>query len=64
LDDKEGYVSVQRTFKSINEDSVKFFVPIPPDCKFMLSFGTPEMLLESAQKEIEKLKEKLITLRK
>ena len=61
LDDREGYVSVQRTFKSINEDSVEFFAPIPPDCKFMLSFGTPEILLESTQKEIERMKENITT---
>lgn len=61
LDDKEGYVSVQRTYKSINEDSVEFFAPIPQDCKFMLSFGSPETLLESTQKEIEKMKQNIGT---
>lgn len=56
LDDKEGYVSVQRTYKSVNDDSVEFFAPIPENCKFMLSFGSPETLLESTRAEIERMK--------
>ncbi|NPA33159.1 MAG: hypothetical protein GXO04_05990 [Aquificae bacterium] len=57
IEDKEGYVRVQRTFKSIGEDYVEFFAPVYEGSKFMLSFGTPEMLLESTREEVLRIKE-------
>ena len=59
LEGEEGYVKVQRTFKDLGEDYVEFFAPIYEGGKFMLSFGTPEMLLESAKKEVLRKKKKL-----
>ena len=59
LDEKEGYVSIQRTFKEIKENSVEFFAPIPQNSKFMLSFGSPELLLESTLSEVRRMKQKL-----
>ncbi|WP_164930720.1 FIST C-terminal domain-containing protein [Aquifex aeolicus] len=59
MKNEEGYVRVQRTFKEIGEDWVEFFAPVHEGDKFALSFGTPEMLLQSTQKEINKMKEKI-----
>lgn len=59
FEDEEGYVRVQRTFKEIGKDWVEFFAPVHEGDKFTLSFGIPEMLLQSTQEEINKMKEKL-----
>lgn len=59
LEEKEGYVRVQRTFKELGKDYVELFAPIYEGEKFMLSFGTPEMLLESTKKEVLRMKNRL-----
>ncbi|GAB6065228.1 hypothetical protein JCM9492_03200 [Aquifex pyrophilus] len=56
LEDEEGYVRIQRTFKEIGEDYVEFFAPVYEGGKFMLSFGTPEQIIENTKKEVEKVK--------
>jgi len=61
LEEEEGYVKVQRTFKELGKDYVEFFAPVYEGERFMLSFGEPNMLIENTKREILKIKNKLNT---
>ena len=55
LDEKEGYVSVVRTFKEIHKDSIEFFGPIKVGSRFKLSYAEPSNLLEADVKSAERV---------
>lgn len=59
LDEEDGYVSVLRTIRSIEKDSVEFYAPLRNNTNFKFTFADENDILRSDKASVIKMKRKI-----